>query len=372
MTRQGMQDQPPVWRRRGALLGLASLAGLGGWAGRSSWAAQATPAPSLPAVLGQPALISPKAQGAAMLAVTRAGPRLVAVGERGIVLLSDDHGQQWRQAQVPVQCTLTCVCFASASLGWAAGHAGVILHTADGGEHWQRQFDGQAAAQSQLAAAMASGQEGAMNDARQAVAEGADKPFFDLEFLDEQHGFAVGAYNMLFSTDDGGRHWHSQGLRLPNPGKLHLYGLRALGTTLVVVGEQGLVLRGEAFGAQAFEAVPAPYKGSFFGLLRSAGHSVVAYGLRGSAYQSIDGGRHWQRLNSDLNTSLGAGVALGGERFIVGSQAGELRLGQGPEPELRAAPGEPLSLTGLALAADGSLVASSLRGMRRLGPPRLS
>lgn len=372
MTRQGMQDQPPVWRRRSALLGLAGLAGLGGWAGRSSWAAQTTPAPSLPAVLGQPALISPKAQGAAMLAVTRAGPRLVAVGERGIVLLSDDHGQQWRQAQVPVQCTLTCVCFASASLGWAAGHAGVILHTADGGEHWQRQFDGQAAAQSQLAAAMAAGQEGAVNDARQAVAEGADKPFFDLEFLDEQHGFAVGAYNMLFSTDDGGRHWHSQGLRLPNPGKLHLYGLRALGTTLVVVGEQGLVLRGEAFGAQAFEAVPAPYKGSFFGLLRNAGHSVVAYGLRGSAYQSIDGGRHWQRLNSGLNTSLGAGVALGGERFMVGSQAGELRLGQGPEPELRAAPGEPLPLTGLALAADGSLVASSLRGMRRLGPPRLS
>lgn len=372
MTRQGMPEDTSVWHRRSALLGLAGLTGFIGLGGKPSWAAQATPGPTLPAVLGQPALISPKAQGAAMLAVTRAGDRLVAVGERGIVLLSDDHGQQWRQAQVPVQGTLTCVCFASARLGWAAGHAGVILNTTDGGEHWQRQFDGLAAAQAQLAAAQASGQEGALKDARQAVAEGADKPFFDLEFLDERRGFAVGAYNMLFSTDDGGRHWQSQGLRLPNPGKLHLYGLRALGTTLVVVGEQGLVLRGEASGSQAFEAVPPPYKGSFFGLLRTADNSVVAYGLRGSAYQSLDGGRHWQRLNSGLNTSLGAGVALGADRFMVGSQAGELRLGHGPEAELRTAPGEPLPLTGLALAADGSLVASSLRGMRRLGQPRIS
>lgn len=365
MTRPDWESAP-LWRRRGALLGLL---GMSAWAGTRAGAAPAAPGPTRPAVLDQPALISPKAQGAALLAVTRAGSRLVAVGERGIVLLSDDHGQRWRQAQVPVQCTLTCVSFANAQHGWAAGHAGVILHSRDGGEHWQRQLDGQAAAQAQLSAALASGQEGAVNDARQAVAEGADKPFFDLAFLDEQRGFAVGAYNMLFGTEDGGRHWVSQGLRLPNPGKLHLYGLQALGSTLVAVGEQGLVMRGEAFGHQAFEAVPSPYKGSFFGLLRNTDQSLVAYGLRGSAFLSPDSGRHWQRLDSQLSTSLGAGVALDAGRFMLGSQAGELRLGQGTEAALKAAPGDPLPLTGLALAADGSLIAASLRGMRRLGVP---
>ncbi|MDD0809274.1 YCF48-related protein [Curvibacter sp. RS43] len=366
MSRPQLQEAA-LWRRRSALMGLM---GLGAWPALAA-APDALAAPR-PAVLDQPALISAKAQSAAMLAVTRAGTRLVAVGERGIVLLSDDQGQHWRQAPAPVQCTLTCVCFANEKQGWAAGHAGVILYSADGGERWQRQFDGQAAAQSQLDAALASGQEQTVAEARRAVARGADKPFFDLEFIDEQRGFAVGADSMLFSTDDGGRRWQSQGLRLPNPGQLHLYALRAVGSSLVVVGEQGLVLRGDVAGTQPFEAVPAPYKGSFFGLLRSAGNHLVAYGLRGSAYQSQDAGRHWQRLDSGLRSSLGAGVALGGERFLIGSQAGELRQGRCPEPTLTAAPGEPLPLTGLALAADGALIAASLRGMRRLPPPVLT
>ena len=91
--------------RRAALCGMAGLAG---WvvlpAAATTGAAPAVAAaPALPAVLSQPALMTPKALGTAQLAVARAGQRLVAVGERGTVLLSDDHGQSWRQAKVPVQ-----------------------------------------------------------------------------------------------------------------------------------------------------------------------------------------------------------------------------------------------------------------------------
>ena len=69
-----------------------------------------------------------------MLAVARAGDRLVTVGERGRVLLSDDSGKTWRQAEsVPVSVTLTAVTFADARSGWATGHAGVVLHTVDAG-----------------------------------------------------------------------------------------------------------------------------------------------------------------------------------------------------------------------------------------------
>jgi hypothetical protein len=38
-------------------------------------------------------------------------------------------GRQWRQASVPVSVTLTAVSFATPQLGWAVGHAGVVLHT---------------------------------------------------------------------------------------------------------------------------------------------------------------------------------------------------------------------------------------------------
>ena len=57
-------------------------------------------------VLSSPAMQSPLALHAALQAITRAGDRLVAVGERGTVLLSDDDGTHWRQAQVPVSSSL--------------------------------------------------------------------------------------------------------------------------------------------------------------------------------------------------------------------------------------------------------------------------
>src|SRR5690606_9884464 len=90
---------------------------------------------------------SARAQHSLQLAVSRAGNRLVAVGERGVVLLSDDDGRNWHQAEnVPVSVTLTDVHFVSATHGWAVGHSGVVLHSADGGETWQRQLDGNQAA----------------------------------------------------------------------------------------------------------------------------------------------------------------------------------------------------------------------------------
>ncbi len=65
--------------------------------------------------------------GNVLIAVARAGARLVAVGEHGVIVYSDDNGQRWRQAQVPVDLTLTSIAFADANHGWAAGHYGVIF-----------------------------------------------------------------------------------------------------------------------------------------------------------------------------------------------------------------------------------------------------
>jgi photosystem II stability/assembly factor-like uncharacterized protein len=125
----------------------------------------------VPAVLSQAALLTPKALAAAMLAVTRAGERLVAVGERGTVLLSDDHGASWKQAAVPVQVTLASVCFADAKTGWAAGHLGVILRSDDAGATWQKQLDGiQAAARA--AGGASCGDAKAIANAKRLVEEG--------------------------------------------------------------------------------------------------------------------------------------------------------------------------------------------------------
>lgn len=363
MNRPGVY--PPIRRR--VLLGAFGAWGTMGAA--PLWAATGTEPvePALPGALSRPALMTPKALGTAQLAVTRAGQRLVSVGERGTVLLSDDHGQQWRQAQVPVQTTLTAVSFVNERTGWAAGHAGVVLRTDDGGAKWQLQLDGRRAARLVLAAAQAQRDAQALSQARQLVAEGADKPWFDLRFVDERRGYVVGAYNLFLTTEDGGASWVSQGHRLPNPKSLHLYGLAQVGEHLVIVGEQGLVLRADRGGAGAFVAVPSPYRGSFFGVVEAAPQLLVAFGLRGSAYRSTDAGATWQQVATDTPVTISAGAALPGGRYVLASQAGAVLLGlAGHGGAARTVSHSPVPVSGMAVASDGSVVLATLRGLRRL------
>jgi photosystem II stability/assembly factor-like uncharacterized protein len=81
-----------------------------------------------------PQVVNPS--GAELIAITRAGDRLVAGGAHGIIIYSDDNGVTWHQASVPVTLTITDIAFATPKIGWAVGAFGVVLHTTDGGESW--------------------------------------------------------------------------------------------------------------------------------------------------------------------------------------------------------------------------------------------
>ena len=59
--------------------------------------------------LDTPAMSTLKAHKSLLLDVTNAGERLVAVGERGHIIFSNDEGRTWRQATTPVLTTLTAV-----------------------------------------------------------------------------------------------------------------------------------------------------------------------------------------------------------------------------------------------------------------------
>jgi Uncharacterized protein related to plant photosystem II stability/assembly factor len=86
-------------------------------------------------VLDLPAVYSKVPSRVPLLAISRAGNRLISAGARGHILYSDDGGSSWRQAEVPVSSDLTAVRFATPQDGWAVGHDGVVLHSADGGQH---------------------------------------------------------------------------------------------------------------------------------------------------------------------------------------------------------------------------------------------
>jgi len=329
------------------------------------WAAAPAAWPAAPAVLEQPALGSPKALAAVTLALARAGSRLVAVGERGTILLSDDDGRSWKQAQVPVRTSLTAVQFVDAKSGWAVGHLGVVLKTEDGGQTWVKQLDGIRAAELVLQAARQDGDAKAIADARSLVDDGPDKPFFDLYFENARTGYIVGAYNLMFKTSDGGTTWQPWQAHVANPKGLHLYSIRAAGAALYVAGEQGVLLRSTDQG-NSFTPLESPYKGTWFGLLAARGGALVAFGLRGNAFRSDDDGRSWHRIETGTQAAIAAGTELADGALVLVSQSGDLLVSRDHGRSFAAQKNDPLPLAAVAQARDNGLVVAGLRGIKRL------
>lgn len=316
------------------------------------------------AVLARPALHTERLSSRTFLALASAGKRLVAVGERGLVAWSDDDGASWRQASTPVSTTLTSVCFVDARLGWAAGHAGTILHTADGGATWTLQTDGRAIAR-QVQASVADQGAAMAAVAAQLVADGPDKPLLDIEFSDAQHGVAVGAYGLAVRTTDGGRSWHSFMHQVPNPKGLHLYAVRSGGDALWLAGEQGYFARSAGAGKD-FQRIETPYRGSYFALAPSASGVVVA-GLKGNAFQVSQDGTTFTRIGGAPPVSFSGVTRLRDGKFAFTNQAGQVLLAPhagAPLTMLSAGPRAPLSA--VAESADGRLVLAGAAGLERM------
>ena len=275
-------------------------------------------------VLDTPAQTSPLAAKGLLQSVARAGNRLVAVGQRGHVVVSNDNGATWKQSPVPVSSDLTAVYFVDDRQGWAVGHDGVILHSGDGGDTWQLQLDGRkandllvAAMERKLAAEPASATAKALlGEAQRYKEQGADKPFLDVWFADAKNGYAVGAYNLIFRTEDGGTTWMPLFDRTDNPKFFNLYAIRPVGNELYIAGEGGLVLKLDA-ASQRFVALTVPYNGSFFGVA-GAGSAVLVFGLRGNVYRSDDAGKTWAKADAGLPAAIvGAAPADGGTVLLA-------------------------------------------------------
>ena len=314
----------------------------------------------------QPAIHSAMATQSVMLSVARAGQRLVAVGERGFIIVSDDNGATWRQVGSPVSVTLVKVRFIDDNQGWAVGHAGTVLHSQDGGSTWAKQLDGVQAAEIELEQARRDTDERTperLSQAQQLVDEGPDKPLLDLLFLDAQTGWVVGAYGLAFVTHDGGLSWQSIRAHVDNPDGLHLYGIARTGTDIFVAGEQGTLLRSSDTG-QTFEALTPPFEGTIFGLAPAANHSILAFGLRGKAFESRDRGETWKHLDTLQPVTLTSGLRLDDDAVLLADESGRvLRFADGDTHAAVLKIPQPRYFTGMTQAANGDLIISSTRGM---------
>lgn len=329
-----------------------------------------------PGAIGRPASKGGSITRVVILCVANAGPRLVAVGERGLVLLSDDNGLTWQQATaVPTSVTLTRVRFVDDKEGWAVGHMGVILHTIDGGVSWVKQLDGIEAASLAVAdAKRALQQQDAGRDeaelqkdlrnAEALVHDGPDKPFLSLEIENRGTCLAFGAFGYAFSTEDGGRSWTALFSKTEATRGRHVYGVARLDDTLYLTGEEGLLLQSTRAGV--FEPIPIQYGGTLFGIVATTKSVLLIYGLQGTILRRDPATLNWTEVKSGTSATLTSGLVLGDGRVALGSQDGQVitssdggitftRLGAAEQP-----------VTGLAQAADGSLIVTGPRGISRI------
>lgn len=313
----------------------------------------------------QPALTAPLAAKYRLIDITNTGERLVAVGQRGNIVISDD-GKHWKQVASPVNVMLTRVRFLDAQRGWIVGHDGAILHSADGGKSWRLQHYNA--------------------EARQ---------LYDILMLDAQNGIAVGGYGSYLVTGDGGNTWTAQASPLSELA-LHLNTLIRLSDgTLFIAGEKSLMAWSSDQGA-TWQMLNSPYTGSFFGAVPLNEGGVLVYGMRGRVYMSKDVKRAakqdpatfdpatrvmtedataaaklgWRMLSGGLRESMfGAELLPDGEVILVGIN------GLAQKTNLASATLTPLRVTAAATLSDvlpvrGQLIAVGKQGVVNLGTLR--
>ena len=319
-------------------------------------------------VLNRPALISAQATAGLFTSVTRAGNRLVAVGQDGRIVLSDDNGKSWRQVEAPTSVTLTHDVFVSPTEGWATGQMGTVLRTMDAGEHWSMQFDGFRANQQILAAAQAEATQqpppaSAATDlvnAKQFISGGPSVPFLTLLPVSADNLVLGGGFGMAFTSTDGGATWRSIFSAVPNPNGLHIYDIIADGANQIWAGEEGFVLLRDASGS--FKTLTTPFQGTFFGALKSKSGALILYGLQGTILRSTNDGTSWSQIAAPTQAGVDAGIILQNGDILLGDEDGSLLLSR-DDGQTFTGSATGGAVVGLAQAADGSIITAGPRGM---------
>ncbi len=331
-----------------------------------------------------PAFIAPLASSNALLldAVNIDG-HIVAVGERGVILISDDQGRSWKQSNVPSRAVLTGVFFHDRNLGWAVGHDSIVLKTTDGGESWKVTH----------------------------FAPELEQPLFDVWFADADNGMAIGAYGAVIVSADGGETWEESALDALEFGAVvneqeeqtveeagspeddaeyeaeedseddafwvdedlpvdyHLNVIVDDGNGhLLIAAEAGNIYRSDD-GGDSWVLMPSFYPGSFFGATVTDDGEVYVMGLRGHLFRSGDGGESWENLDTGVETSLNGAAALPGDALAVVGMSGTLLISRDGGSSFELVQQENRkALIDVMPVADGGLLLFGEAGVTRLEP----
>lgn len=242
-------------------------------------------APRNPAPMADTTLHVDRVQINDMVAVEH---QLVAVGERGTILLSSDNALSWQAARVSPQraITLTGVTALGPRIMLAVGHDGWLLRSEDGGRSWNE----------------------VAHDDQQG------EPLLGVWSADGQRAFAFGSFGKYYQSADAGLTWSA---REVSPEGYHLNGMDGGDDgRQMMVGEQGLVMRSLDSG-ESWQTLASFYTGSLFGVARLSASRWVVYGMRGNVFLTDDFGEQWQQIKLEHAQPLYGHVRLAEGQGLV-------------------------------------------------------
>jgi photosystem II stability/assembly factor-like uncharacterized protein len=221
----------------------------------------------------------------------RFGNRIVAVGDRGYIVISDDFGKTWRRARAPAAPLLTAIDFLDDTRGIAVGHDSVILVSGDRGESWTLAFS----------------------------APAEKRPLLDILYVKPDFAVAVGAYGADYESTDAGKTWTGRKITADDK---HFNAILELGEgRLLILGEAGTILTSGDWG-KTWAPVTSPYKGSLFGAVVAEDGAVLAFGMRGRIFRSKDKGLTWSAVDNPSTATLAGGDKLFDGSLVLAGSAG--------------------------------------------------
>lgn len=205
-----------------------------------------------------------------------------AVGNKGLLVHTVDGGETWEKIETSTLYALNDVCLVD-NEGWIAGDKGLILHSQDKGMCWQQ------------------------------VACESKEALMAISFTSQLKGTIVGEMGTILRTEDGGKTWKSVNLEwfdiLPESSLDMGSFLPALYDVFFVdeshgwiAGEKGVVLSTNNGGAEWIPLL-AGTANSFYSVFFGNNLEGFISGQDGTLLLSDDGGRNWTEVEKPSDTN---------------------------------------------------------------------
>jgi photosystem II stability/assembly factor-like uncharacterized protein len=258
-----------------------------------------------------PAKLVPKAIHARFMAIAiNHEGGMLAVGERGIIVRSADHGTTWKQIPSPVDITLASVTFETSQRVWAVGQAASILRSDDGGKTW-----------------------------KVVRYKPSDLRYYLKIVIREGVLYVLSSDGELWLSRDSGANWEmallENGEAIP-----HLFSLAFDGQAGLISAEHGSVfMRGK--NDEPWKPLATAYNGSFFGVIPFADQFLL-FGMSGRAFMVSPDGKSQRVIDTRTTQFLLDAVVIpeknqavvvgrGGAVILIGADSQVLKSYQRPD-----------------------------------------